>query len=321
VKRRDLIVAALATVCAPATAWAQASGRIRRIGWLDLSSSAENLGTFVQALGARGWVEGKTFRVDYRGGEGKTERLAAVAAELVRLPADVIVAPGTPEALAAKKAANAVPIVMTGVDDPVGRGLVGTLARPGGNITGLASARAELGAKLLSLLRDLSPRATSVAVIVDANDPDHRTILTQLQTAARSLGFSVNAQQVQRHTEVEPAFAAIKKQGNQLLVVPMSNMLIPRWTADLALKHGLALASTAPAYVYEGGLMTYTDDWQALFDRAAIFVDRILKGARPADLPVELPTKFKLIVNVKTARALGLTMPPAIMLQADHVVE
>ena len=319
--RRDFVATALGVACLPDVARAQAGSRIRRVGWLDLSSSAENLGTFVQAMGARGWIEGKTFRVDYRGGEGKLERLAAVAAELVRLPADVIVAPGTPEAVAGKKATSAIPIVMTNVDDPVGRGIVGSLARPGGNVTGLASARGELGAKLLSLLRDLSPRATSVAVLVDANDPDHRVMLTQLQAAARNLGFAVHAQQVQRHTEVEPAFAAIKKQGSQLLVVPMSNMLIPRWTADLALKHGLALASTAPAYVYEGGLITYTDDWQALFDRAAMFVDRILKGARPADLPVELPTKFKLIVNTKTARAIGITLPPAIMLQADHVVE
>jgi putative ABC transport system substrate-binding protein len=138
--------------------------------------------------------------------------------------------------------------------------LVGTLARPGGNVTGLASARGELGTKLLSLLRDLSPRATSVAVLLDASDPDHRMILSHLQPAARSLGFSVNAVQVQRHTEVEPAFAAIKKQGAQLLFVPMTSMLVPRWIADLALKHGLPLASTSPAYVYEGGLMAYTDD-------------------------------------------------------------
>jgi putative ABC transport system substrate-binding protein len=321
VNRRDVIIAGLALAGLPATARGQAGARIRRIGWLDYSSSAENLGTFVQSMSARGWVEGKTFRVDYRGGEGKSERLATVAAELIRLPADLIVAPGTPEVLAAKKATTSVPIVMVGVDDPAGRGIVGSLARPDGNITGLASARSELGAKLLSLLRDLAPRATSVAVLVDAGEPDHRVILAQLQAAARSLGFVVHAQQVQRHTEVEPAFAAFKKQGNQLLMVPMSSMLIPRWIADLALKNGLALASTAPAYVYEGGLLAYTDDWQALFDRAATFVDRILKGAKPADLPVELPTKFKLIVNMRTARSLGITVPPAVMLQADHVVE
>jgi putative ABC transport system substrate-binding protein len=300
---------------------APAAERIRRIGWLDLSSSAENLGTFVQAMSARGWIDGKTFRIDYRGGEGKPDRLAAVAAELVRLPADVIVAPGAAEALAAKKATQAIAVVIAGVDDPVGRGIVGSLARPGGNITGLASARGEVGAKLLSLLRELSPRAASVAVLVDANEPDHRVVLAQLQAAAKTLGLAVYAQQVERVSEVEPAFAAIKKQGSQLLVVPMSSMLIPRWTADLALKNGLALASTAPAYVYEGGLIAYTEDWQALFDRTAMFVDRILKGAKPADLPVELPTKFKLIVNVRTARALGVTMPTAVMLQADHVVE
>jgi putative ABC transport system substrate-binding protein len=282
VNRRDLIVAALATVCAPATAWAQASGRIRRIGWLDLSSSAENLGTFVQALSARGWIEGKTFRVDYRGGEGKPERLAAVAAELVRLPTDVIVAPA-PQGAGGKKATNAVPIVMTGVDDPAGRG--GRHARGRGEASPASPAPARgTGRETPVLLRDLSParRASRSSWTPTVGSPRD---LTPARSAARSLGFSVNAQQVQRHTEVEPAFAAIKKQGNQLLVVPMSNMLIPRWIADLALKHGLALASTAPAYVYEGGLMTYTDDWQALFDRAAIFVDRILKGARRRTSP------------------------------------
>src|SRR2546425_7280552 len=319
--RREFVVAALSTVCAPFAVEAQQAGKVYRIGWLDYSSSAENLGIFVQAMSGRGWIQGKTFSVEYRGGEGKIERLAAVATELVRLPADIIVAPGTSETLAAKKATGSIPIVMTGVDDPVERGLVGSLARPGGNITGLANAGKELNGKLLSLFRELIPRASSVAVLWDSTDPDHRVILGHLQIAARTLGVALNAVQVQRYNEVEPAFAAIKKQGNQMLIVPPSSMLIPRWIADLALKYGLPLASTSPGYAYEGGLMAYTDDWNAVFDRVATFVDRILKGAKPADLPVELPAKFKLIVNAKTARTLGLTIPPSIMVRADFVIE
>jgi putative ABC transport system substrate-binding protein len=321
VNRREFIATVLSTVCTPFAVEAQQTGKVHRIGWLDYSSSAENLGIFAQAMGARGWIQGRTFSIEYRGGEGKIERLTTAAAELVRLPVDVIVAPGTSEALAAKKATGSIPIVMTGADDPVERGLVASLARPGGNITGLASARKELSGKLLSLLRELIPRASSVAVLWDSTDPDHRVILGHFQVAARTLGVSLNSVQVQRYTEVEPAFAAIKKQGNQVLIVPLSSMLVPRWIADLALKYGLPLTSTSPGYAYEGGLMAFTDDWNAVFDRAATFVDRILKGAKPADLPVELPTKFKLIVNAKTAQTLGLKIPPSIMLRADSVIE
>jgi putative tryptophan/tyrosine transport system substrate-binding protein len=321
VNRRKFTAAALGAACLPFGAGAQPTARVQRVGWLDYSSSAENLGIFAQAMGARGWLDGKTYRIDYRGGEGNSARLATVAAELARLPADIIIAPGTVEALAAKKATAAIPIVMAGVDDPVELGLVASLSRPGGNVTGLTNARKELSGKLLSLLREVFPRASSAALLWDATDPEHKVVLAYFQGAAKTLGVSLNAVPVQRHTEVEAAMAGIRRQGNPMLIVPPSSMLVPRWIADLALKYGLPLASTSPGYAYEGGLMAFTDDWNAVFDRAANFVDRILKGARPADLPVELPTKFKLIVNAKTAQALGLAVPPSIMLRADHVIE
>jgi putative ABC transport system substrate-binding protein len=270
---------------------------------------------------SRGWIEGSSFRIEYRGGEGRVERLSMVAAELVRLPVDVILAPGTSEALAARTATASIPIVMTGVDDPVERGFVATLARPGGNVTGLSNVRRELCAKLLSLMRELLPRASTAAMLWDAADAEHKVMLGYFQDAAKALALTLNSVQVQRHTEVEPAIAAIKKRGNQMLIVPLSSLLVPRWVADLALKHGLPVASTSPGYAYEGGLMTFSDDWNDVFDRAASFVDRILKGAKPADLPVELPTKFKLIVNAKTAQALGLKIPPPITLRADQVIE
>jgi putative ABC transport system substrate-binding protein len=306
---------------APDRVLAQPAAKPHRIGWLDASSSGDNLGIFVQAIKSRGWVDGKTFKMEYRGADGQPDRLAVVAAELARLPVDVMVAPGTAEAIAAKKATTSIPIVVSGVDDPVGRGLVASLARPGGNVTGLATARDELSSKLLSLMRDALPRAGSVGVLADATDADHASVVNQLQAAARTLGLSLHLAQVPRHTDVEAAIATLKKQGSQMLVVPISSMLIPRWIADLSLKYGLPLASTAPGYVYEGGLMSYAADWHAVFDQVAGFVDRILKGDKPADLPVELPRQFRLIVNARTARTLGITLPPSIMLRADNVIE
>jgi putative ABC transport system substrate-binding protein len=321
VDRRKFVAAALTAACTPFTVEAQPTGKLYRIGWLDLSSSAENLGVFAQAMGARGWIDGKSFRIDYRGGEGKTERLATVTADLVRLPVDILVAPGTPEALAAAKATRTIPIVMSGVDDPVELGLVASLARPGGNVTGLTNARRGLSEKLLSLLRELLPRAMTGAVIYDAGDPEHKVFAGYLQNAARTLGVTLNTVEVRRHTDVEPAIEALRKQGNQMLIAPASTMLVPGWIADLALKYRLPLASTSAGYAYEGGLIAYTDDWNAVFERVAALVDRILKGARPADLPVELPSKFKLIVNAKTAQALGVVVPPSILVRADHIIE
>jgi putative ABC transport system substrate-binding protein len=321
VKRREFMAATTGLLGAAFGAGAQPTAGLRRIGWLDFSSSAENLGIFEQAMSARGWDKDRTYVIEYRGGEGKAERLAVAATALARLPVDLVVAPGTPEALAASNATKAIPIVMTGVNDPVERGLVASLARPGGNVTGLANADTELNGKLLSLLREVLPGAASVAVLWDATDREYSRILASLRRAAQALGLSLNAVEVRGYADVEPAFAAIRQRGSQMLIVPASSMLIPRWIADLALKYQLPLASTSPGYAYEGGLMAYANDWNAVFDRVAIFVDRILKGGKPADLPVELPEKFKLIVNSKTARALGLALPASIMVRADSVIQ
>jgi putative ABC transport system substrate-binding protein len=319
--RRKFVAAGVGALCVPFAAEAQQPGRLYRVGWLDYSSAAENLGIFEQAMIARGWTKGRTFAIEYRGGEGNAERLATVAAELVRTPTDIVIAPGTTEALAARKATSSIPIVISEVDDPVERGLVASLARPGGNVTGLAGARRELNAKLLSLVRELAPKSSRVAILLDMTDSDHRVILGNLQVAARTLNVPLNAVEVRRYTEVEPALAGIPKQGNPMLIVPPSSMFVPGWIADLALRFKLPLASTSAGFVYEGGLMAYTNDWEAVFDRVATFTDRILKGAKPADLPVELPTKFKLIVNARTAQALGLAIPPSIAVRADHIIE
>jgi putative tryptophan/tyrosine transport system substrate-binding protein len=319
-RRREFVGGVLAAFCVRTLARAQ-SDRLYRIGWLDLNSSTGYLGAFEKALVARGWVKGQNFGVEYRGGEGRIERLAAVAAELVRLPVDAIVAPGATEAAAAGRATKSIPIVMAGVDDPVARGLVASLARPGRNITGVAGARRELSGKLLASVREITPPKTRVAVLTVSTDPDHRGIAGDLRAAARTMNVPLTTLDVTEYTDVEPAFAAIKRQGNKVLIVPASTMLVPRWIADLALTHGLALASTAPAYAYDGCLVVLTEDWSAVFDRVAAFVDKILKGARPADLPVETPAKFRLIVNTRTARALKLTLPQSLVARADSVID
>jgi len=307
-------------LCIGAEALAQAD-RARRIGWLDFSSSTKNLETFEQAMAALGWTKGKDFTVDYRGGEGRSARAAILAAELVRLPVDVIVAAGTPEALAARDATKTIPIVMAGVEDPVIQKLVVSLARPGRNITGVASSRRALDEKVLSLVRQLGPPASRLAILIDPTDPEHRVIVGNLRAAARTMKLSPNVVEVQQYLEVEPAFAAMKRQGSKVLVVPPSSMFVPRWIADLSVTHGLALVSTSPAYVYEGGVLACSDDRSAVFARAATYVDRILKGAKPGDLPVEVPAKCKLTVNRKAAQALKLTLPQSILLEADVVID
>lgn len=317
-RRRALFATAAWIAAAPLRA--QTAAAPKRVGWLDFASAAENLGVFRKMMRSRGWSDEK-WRLEYRGAGGIAAELEAAALALVRLPCDVMVAPGSLEAVAARKASKTVPIVFAGVDDPVGLGLVESLARPRGNVTGLAAARVELSGKVLSLLREQFPRAASGAVLTDAGDADHRRIVDHLQAAARTLQLALNVVSVKAHTDVEPAIAAMRKQGNQLLVVMPSAMLVPRWVADLALKYALPLASTSPAYAYEGGLMSYSADWHTVFAQLASFVDRILKGDKPGELPVELPTKYRLVVNAKTAQSLGVAIAPAVQLRADHIAE
>jgi putative ABC transport system substrate-binding protein len=322
-----VVAVALGVLVVPLAADGQQAGKVLRIGWLDHTSFEANLSTFAQALGELGWVKGKTFIVDYRGGEGKVERLPGLAAELARLPADVIVAPGIPEALAAKKATGTIPIVILDVADPVGSGLVSSLARPGGNVTGLTNINAELSGKLVALLKEAVPKATRVAVLWEPTDPDRRAIFENLRSAARAVGVTLQSVEVRRHTEIEPGFSTMKRQRAEALIVLGSTMLVPQWIADLALRHRLPLAAIGgpvlpgSAYTWSGGLMSYEQNREAVYARAAALVDRVLKGTKPADLPVEQPTKFEFVINTRTAKALGLTIPPSIRIQAEHVIE
>lgn len=309
--------------CLPLAPPSHAQGRtgLRRIGWLDFGSTAENLGVFKQALRSRGWIEGRTSQFEYRGADGNLAVLAAAARELLQLPADVIVVPGTQEALAARQVTKTAPIVMAGVDDPVGLGLIESLARPRSNVTGLATSRGELAAKVLSLMREQFPRAATAGLLWDNNDPDLKRMPDQLQAAAATLRLTLRRIGVRHHTEVESALTALRQQGAQFVVVPGSRMLVPRWLGDLSQQMKIPLASDTPAYAYEGGLMSYSADWFTVFAQVAGFADRILKGDKPADLPVELPTKYRLVVNAKTAQSLGLSLSPQMLLRADYVVE
>ena len=300
---------------------AQRPSRLQRVGWLDFSSAGENLGVFKQALKARGWVEGKTSQIEYRGAEGVPALLATAAAELVRLPADVIVVPGSQEAIAARQASKTTPIVMAGLDDPVGVGLVESLARPRSNVTGLATDRGELVAKVLSLMREQSPRSTTAGVLWDNTDSGLARVIEQLRAASASLNLTLRIIGVKHHTEVEAAVTSLRTQGAQFMVVPGSRMLVARWLADLSQQHKLPMASDWPAYAYEGGLMSYSADWFSVFSQVAGFVDRILRGDKPADLPVELPTKYRLVINAKTAQAMGIGIARSLALRADYVVE
>ena len=320
VTRREFVGTMFALLCAARDALAQA-GPVRRIGWIDLNPSADSLGYFKRSMAAKGWVEGSNLAVESRGGDGRAARLAAMTAELVRLPVDVLVCVGTLEALAARDSTRSVPIVLAGVDDPVGQKLVASLARPGRNITGVASGQRQLRAKLISVIRELGPAASRTTLLWDSAEPEHRAAVIDFRSAAKAAHLTLNAVEVQGYMDVEPAIVASKRPGNKVLLVLPSRMFVPRWIVDLALSNGLALASTSSGYIDEGGLVACTDDWNAMFDRVATYVDRILKGAKPADLPVEFPAKFRLIVNKKTARALKLTLPPSLLGQADAVIE
>jgi putative tryptophan/tyrosine transport system substrate-binding protein len=310
-------------LAAPLPVAAQAA-HVPRIGVLAVEggmvATPERLqAEFREALRERGYVEGQTLRVDYRWvAAGQTERLNDLAIELVRLHVDLIVALNTPAAQAAQRATTAIPIVFN-AGDPVRTGLVASLAQPGGNATGVTGIAQELGGKCLDLLRELLPTVTHVAALVHTTDPFARPFLEDIQAAARSDGVSMHPVMVRGDEELESAFTAIVQAGaGAVIIQPL--LATPR-AAALAVQHHLPTISLSVTFAKAGGLMTYTanqaDRWRSL----TTYVDKILKGATPADLPVQRPMKFDLVINLKTAQALGLTIPPALLFQADKVIK
>ena len=300
---------------------AQQTVKVARIGFLRVSSPPDPFTEpFRQGLHELGYVEGRNISIEYRWAEGRPERLPALAAELVRLKVDVIVAAG-PAVEAASQATTTIPIVMPVVGDPVRRGLVASLARPGGNITGLTNLSAELPGKWMELLKEILPGVSRVAVLSDSHYTADQ--LSVSEAAARSLGVRLQVLNVSRPEELETAFAQAKKNRAEALVV-LSSALFYVHRADLvafAAKQRLPTIYHQKDFVVgSGGLMSYGPDFHDLFRRAAGYVDKILKGAKPGDLPIEQPTKFELVVNLRTAKALGLTIPESMLLRADEVI-
>jgi putative ABC transport system substrate-binding protein len=296
--------------------------KVPRIGVLAVESGIfatpeRALAEFREALRERGYVEGQNVLIDYRlVAAGQTERLNDLAVELVRLPVDLLVASLTPAAHAAKRATATIPIVFN-AGDPVGTGLVASLARPGGNATGISGIA--LSGKCLELLRELLPTVPHVAALVHATDPFARPFLEDLQSATQSAGVRIQSVVVQGAEEFDGAFAAMVHEGaGAVIIQPI--LATPR-AAALAVQHHLPTISPSTTFAEAGGLMTYTANRVGLWRSLATYVDKILKGAKPADLPVERPMKFDLVINLKTAQALGITIPPSLLFQADRVIQ
>jgi len=324
------VVLTLSLILAPLAA-AQQAAKIARIGFLATGSlgSPETQATFDafrQGLRERGYVEGQNILIEYRAADGKIERFPGLATELARLKVDVILAANTPAARAVQQATTTIPIVVPVIGDPVGDGLVASLARPGGNITGLTFLGPELVPKRLELLKQALPKVSRVAALWHRDAFSERTtrdMLKATEAAARTLGVQLQLVEVRGPNEFDRAFSTMISERADALIVFPSTMLFNERTriVDLAAKHRLPSMSQAREFVELGGLIAYGASITDLFRRAATYVDKILKGAKPADLPVEQPTKFELVINMKTAKALGLTIPASVLLQADRIIE
>jgi putative ABC transport system substrate-binding protein len=257
--------------------------------------------------------------MESRWAEGNNDRLPELAAELVRLKVDIIVATQTPAVQAAKRATNTIPIVMAPAGDPVGTGIIASLARPGGNVTGLSAAISELAAKNLEFIREISPSVRRVAVLANKADPFTKPFLEHIELAGRSLGIKLQTMMISGEEEFDAAFTEMVRMRVDAVIVQGS---LPRKRAvDLALKHRLLAVAAAPGFAEAGGLMSYVGVFTDLYREAAVYVDKILKGAKPSDLPVQQPTRFELVINLKTAKQIGLKIPPNVLARADKVIE
>jgi len=308
------------------SAAAQEPKKIPRIGFLSAGSSSTyspRNEAFRQGLRDLGYAEGKNITIESRFAEGKLERLPDLAAELVRLNADVIVTWGTPQLLAAKHATSTIPIVAGGAGDLVGAGLVASLARPGGNITGLTSMSVDLVGKQLELLKEVVPKLTRVGVLWDAADPGGTRNFKVTEVTAQALGVQVQPLEVRSPEEFESAFKAATGARARAIIILQTNLTNThrKRIVELAANSRLATMLGESGLMDAGGLMSYGPNYAHLFRRAAVYVDKILKGAKPADIPVEQPTKFEFVINLKTAKALNLTIPQSVLYRADKVIK
>jgi putative ABC transport system substrate-binding protein len=325
-KRREFNTLLAGTVAAwPLATRAQQAARLPTIGFMGATTpSAQSQWTaaFVQRLRELDWIEGRNVAIEYRWMEGRNERVAEIAAEFVRLRVDVIVVQGTAAVVGAKQATSVIPIVFAATGDPVGSGLVATLARPGGNATGLSNQQADLAAKRLELLREVVPGLHRVAIIANIGNPFAVLEVGEVQGAARALGLEATTFEIRRAEDVVPAFKALKGQADALYVIndPLVNTNRVR-IITLAVGARLPTMHGSRDHVEAGGLMSYGANFPDLFRRTADYVDKILRGAKPGDIPVEQPTKIDLVVNVITATAIGVTLPFSLLARADEVIE
>jgi putative ABC transport system substrate-binding protein len=297
--------------------------RIAYLGATSLTANAARVEAFQQGLRELGYVDGKNIAIEFRSAEGEQDRLPALVAELIRLKIDIIVSAGPSVTRAAKEATTTIPIVMTNEGDPVGTGFVASLARPGGNITGLSALAPELNGKRLELLKEIVPNLSRVAVIGSSTEPSYAQVVKEMELAAGALKLKLQLLEVREAKDIETAFqAARKERANAVLLLQASVLNSHRaQVLELAVKNRLPAAYPQAEFVQEGGLMIYAASVTDLFRRAATYVDKILKGRKPADLPVEQPKKFEFIVNLKAAKQIGLTIPPGVLARADRVIK
>ena len=322
--RRRTFIAALGGAAAwPLVARAQQAVKVYRVGFFSAGSEAPSDFVFSDALRELGWIEGKNIIIEPLYAENRIDRLPELAAELVYRNVDLIVAPGTLAPLAAKRATTTIPIVMAAAGDPLGSGLVVSLAHPGGNVTGLSLMAPDLGGKRLQMVKELLPAVSRVAVVWNAANPYSALVFKETQDAGQSLGIQIQSAEVRDPNDFDGAFAAAIGEHADAIITVEDPLTVNyrRQIADFAIKSRLPTMHGIKEFIVVGGLMSYGANIPDLFRRSAGYVDRILKGEKPADMPVEQPTKFEFVINLNTAKALGLTVPPTLLATADEVIE
>jgi putative tryptophan/tyrosine transport system substrate-binding protein len=321
-KRREFIALLGSTVVSPYCAYAQQARTIGLLGSGSEAAQREWTAAFVQRLGQLGWTEGGNLKVEYRWAEGRNERFAEIAAELVRSKVDLILTHNTVPTLAAKQATSSIPIVFATAGDPVGSGIVASLARPGGNVTGLSGQAPDTAGKRIELLREMSPELEQLGVLTETGNPYAALDVKEVQRAAHTLNMRVQTLEVRPSDKIDALINSLKGRVQALYVLP-----ITRFYANRVQINAASLAARLPTmyvireYVQAGGLISYGPNWLSMWRRAADVVAKVLSGVKPGDIPVEQPTEFDLVINSRTAKALGLAVPPALLARADEVIE